>query len=1188
MLVKLGESLAVSSSDIRSPEMVLSNPEIEERFAKFARDLKTIAPKANDFLYFTATMMHAAESALLDAEGSLKKDAGGKDVTCHWVENGNSVKWVCSDPNIKPFKNNNGDIFPERELLAAYKKWVGKPLCLDHKSSSVDMIRGVIVDTYYDYSRKRIIALCALDKKNYPDLARKVSTGYATCVSMGTAVSRAVCTDCGTSATIESEFCPCMRNKTRYGEINFGLNPLELSIVVTGADPKATIRQVVAAVDSIAKYVSAKDQELNSSLDEDKLAECEKGLQIAFASLSEIKQKFSNLKETETHYQKSDVSPEEKKSEQEVALASLSEKIDNLSIKISQLLKTNEVSHMSEKQAFYLGGGGVNEPTPGQVKYPKEEADKIRDTEDKQMNGQKPFPDTGPITGMHPGYESFGETEEARKRRLRRLADEDARSMRRQAALEKAKQNLLTAKEAFYNGGGGVNEPTPGKPKYEKEEADKVRDNEDKQMQGQKPFPGVGAIDGLHPSPESADEKDELKRKEKYRRADLTARLTKGAWHVYDKGNLILTAEVKDFAGDSVSQRKAVATEEFGLNLLDKVASSGTHKAVAALKTAFVAGAPAPLPEAAPMGAPAPMDMPASEPADKGGSGDPAESVPELLDQLDNTASDLHKGFEALTDKSENQLGDLEKAAPAAFSPTVAGLLTYHKNLRQRIIDGMKYTIANINKSKRELAMIQDIEKLNVKTASDKGLHNLVSESVDEAKLRLAEAHSLISSFVDYHDGMENVMKKASYELKVKKAQDSYDRDPMSGDLAQRSAPSFLDTVKVNKPEEGHGESHKVPQTMDELMKQRGTAREDVLTPMLSDMTAESVRAPAAKAPVNAPSPQNSAAPAPVKPLTPTEQQFANMMAKKNDQHQAEDCSGSSESSAMDAKDSSESSMSDSNDLKMQPDGSLEGNPEEVGKAMKEMPKKADFDMNTLEGRTAYRRKLAEKAGVKFYGMLEDAHGKSGPTLPSISQNKPQDDGAKIETLEEVHKRMLEVATKKPQVKKAAEDIQRAVIAGELKVEDVDGLVALGVDKDAVAYWKNFWGQAKDKEAKEYASELTKEHYEAKLAHELSIHKVKLARSYELSYEMVRKGALENNKAAISRNVDSLAKYTDTAFEDMKNMIARLPEKQASTLPRVGMADESVVMPTAKMASQDDLVAEYSKLFNMPRKGFIG
>src|SRR5690606_27264636 len=103
--------------------------------------------------------------------------------------------------------------------------------------------------TVYDDKRKRVIALCALDSKNYPDLADKVKTGVATNVSMGTAVGRAVCTEngCHTVARTERDFCQHMRAKSCYGEINMELSPIELSLVVQGADPKAKVKHIIAS-----------------------------------------------------------------------------------------------------------------------------------------------------------------------------------------------------------------------------------------------------------------------------------------------------------------------------------------------------------------------------------------------------------------------------------------------------------------------------------------------------------------------------------------------------------------------------------------------------------------------------------------------------------------------------------------------------------------------------------------------------------------------------------------------------------------------------------------------------------------------------------------------------------------------------------------------------------------------------
>src|SRR5690606_19290329 len=109
------------------------------RFKKFAAQLKRIAPKADDFLYFSCVMMTSAEAAALNPDGTVKLTKEGKPVEVGWeISSNGSWKWKTNDPSITPYRNNNGDIFAEAELLKAYKKWVGKPLCVDHKSDQVD------------------------------------------------------------------------------------------------------------------------------------------------------------------------------------------------------------------------------------------------------------------------------------------------------------------------------------------------------------------------------------------------------------------------------------------------------------------------------------------------------------------------------------------------------------------------------------------------------------------------------------------------------------------------------------------------------------------------------------------------------------------------------------------------------------------------------------------------------------------------------------------------------------------------------------------------------------------------------------------------------------------------------------------------------------------------------------------
>jgi hypothetical protein len=232
----------------------LADVAITERFIKLAQQIRRIAPRSDEFLYFSTIMLHAAEHALVDPKtGEVKKDKNGKEIIGGFDEN---WKWHCSEP-IDPYANANGDVFPEIELKKAYKKWIGKSLCKNHESSDVEGIRGIIIDAYYDDKYKRVIGLCALDQKTYPDLAHKVKSGYCNSTSMGTAVGRAICTVCQQSAVTERDYCDCMRSKkgqringVKVGEINIDLNPIELSLVVTPADPQAKVLKIIASLNN--------------------------------------------------------------------------------------------------------------------------------------------------------------------------------------------------------------------------------------------------------------------------------------------------------------------------------------------------------------------------------------------------------------------------------------------------------------------------------------------------------------------------------------------------------------------------------------------------------------------------------------------------------------------------------------------------------------------------------------------------------------------------------------------------------------------------------------------------------------------------------------------------------------------------------------------------------------------------
>lgn len=228
----------ISSSEFHTK---LASDDVIDRLNKFAQTIRAIAPKSDDFLYFSIIFLKSAEACLIDNEGNLKKV--GKDNA--WGYFDDNWKW---HGNVKPHRNNNGDIFPEAELKKATRSWIGRPLCVDHKSDTVDGVRGIILDTHYDEKLKQVVGLCALDKVNYPDLARKITTGVVRYGSMGTAVAVSVCTECSKAATSPNDFCQHIIRREAWGEINLGLSPIEYSLVVQPAEPGAILLRCFASI----------------------------------------------------------------------------------------------------------------------------------------------------------------------------------------------------------------------------------------------------------------------------------------------------------------------------------------------------------------------------------------------------------------------------------------------------------------------------------------------------------------------------------------------------------------------------------------------------------------------------------------------------------------------------------------------------------------------------------------------------------------------------------------------------------------------------------------------------------------------------------------------------------------------------------------------------------------------------
>jgi hypothetical protein len=825
MLIKLGESVFIRPEDIRPIEKLENDLDldIENRMFKFAQELKVIAPKAKDFLYFTCVMMHAAEAACINDDGSPKKTSTGENVISTWEKAGDGVKWVCNDNSILPYRNNNRDIFPEGELKVAYKNWVGRPLCLDHQSQSVDKIRGVIVDTVYDDRRKRVIALCALDAKNYGDLADKVKTGVANNVSMGTAVGRAVCSDCHRVARTEKDFCQHMKNKSCYGEVNLDLSPIELSLVVSGADPKAKVKHIIASDIARAAGLLSDYLEVKKGVSRQDLVSIQKDLQTLMGKIQSMAHEFDekdesdavgptrsrwsmeeSLNEPSTQLNVPEAFPTYA-SELQMAILGAQTKLASLQENLLRLSNSNEEPTMTTnlKNAYYQG---TEEPTPGKQQYA---VDPLRDKArlmDKTLHGPAPFPNTGDEEGMYPGDEKV-------KKDLQRLADEHERALFREAALKKAKEELQS--RGYFQ---GTEEPKPGKQKYPIDPLDGKDRKEDKQMVGAPPFPEVGKVDGLYD--------DDLKEKEKLLRASLKARFEKIAlpdgridksasrWIVLANNQPILSATVAQITkGNEDSLYDAVATERFGKSLLNRIQTEGFHATASALlKNAQAAPPPPPPPAADASG-----DMPPLEPPKDVGSegGQPDEIVDDiqsLVDEMSGKISDLRdkvsgpvaedgEGLENVSPAGDNEFSAGALAAPKS----AAQLQSMRKRVNGMLQEGIDETVAALTNHVRELKTAQKVYKEAYASMDEKQrdyLNGLTISAVKDAKAMLEDTDKLMEAVVKYAYGTAELEKRAHDTGEPHSEEDELLDEILGPDLSEKAEEpgesldtSFLDEL---------------------------------------------------------------------------------------------------------------------------------------------------------------------------------------------------------------------------------------------------------------------------------------------------------------------------------------------------------------------------------------------------------
>lgn len=231
----------------------------------------------------------------------------------------------------------------------------------------------------------------------------------------------------------------------------------------------------------------------------------------------------------------------------------------------------------------------------------------------------------------------------------------------------------------------------------------------------------------------------------------------------------------------------------------------------------------------------------------------------------------------------------------------------------------------------------------------------------------------------------------------------------------------------------------------------------------------------------------------------------------------------------------------------------------------------------SLEDRVALRAKIASEMG-KVNPIFYDFHPDGGHTPGQDMKGtalKSQDDLAHVEDIEERHEVMMKVVETQPKVKQAAADIQEAIKTGSITADQVDQLASFGVDPAAVKYWKEFYGDM-GSEGKTFAAELVKEHSKAQLEEEMSKYRVKIARAFDLAYQMRDSQIIGTERTSLAKAVDEIMLMNDHGFESMKKVVAQhgpVLAKRASFLPQVtgsSMFSDETTSPVQDLRAQLD------------------
>lgn len=170
--------------------------------------------------------------------------------------------------------NENGDAFPEDELMEKYNTFIGQRVSIDHQDDKI--IGYVLSSRYIPYENEKggfVENIQAIDREEaenqFPGLISLIESGKVTDTSMGALVSYSECSICHNLASNENEYCDHIKyhkmqdvvlssgEKKKVYEICYDISFFEDSIIVPlelggmaggeGADTKAKVLQIISS-----------------------------------------------------------------------------------------------------------------------------------------------------------------------------------------------------------------------------------------------------------------------------------------------------------------------------------------------------------------------------------------------------------------------------------------------------------------------------------------------------------------------------------------------------------------------------------------------------------------------------------------------------------------------------------------------------------------------------------------------------------------------------------------------------------------------------------------------------------------------------------------------------------------------------------------------------------------------------